>query len=467
MLYLQEEGLLRAEDNVVFTRGGDRLSSRRLSVDLETTGDGVGNVRSIQSRWQVAGRIALDSSADREGVLEFTAETMGITFDATGKRVESVVLEGGIEGDVEGGSEEATLLLADGTGRRQTLRSQEVQIGFAGGAVSRLDTYLPAILEESLAVAGAAPLRRLCGDTLSVKLGPDGGLRNLVLDGAVDYHDTRLSASGDRLAGDPEDKLRLSGSPARVFAGTNDVEAARIVYSRGDGSLLATGGVRASGLDRSGVELAAGDNRAPVLVTADRATWTEEPSEVAFLGKVRAWQGESFLLADQLRSLDQGAELIGQGAVKTVWKPRPDDPEGRPPIDVDAQEFAYTRDEQRLDYSGNVRAHEAGRTLRCDDLEILLDAERRVDSLLCEGDAVVEDPANGRKVRGSEALYTPGDRLVVISGEPVVLEQRDGTEMEGRRLRYDLDTGQVRILSEPRTLDSEEAPADAPEPADG
>ena len=80
-----------------------------------------------------------------------------------------------------------------------------------------------------------------------------------------------------------------------------------------------------------------------------------------------------------------------------------------------------------------------------------MDSEQRIESLLCEGDAVVvEDPVNGRTVRGSEALYTPGDRQVLITGAPVVLEQRDGTEMEGRRLRYDLDTGEVRILSEPR-----------------
>lgn len=461
MLYLEEESLLRSEGGVVFSRGGDRLRSERLSVTFNSREDGVGSVRFIQGRWQVTGRLALDSSTEKSGALDFEAEMMGVFFDESGDRVESVVLEGG--------DGEATLRLDDGTGLRQTLRSRAIHTSFANGAVSRLETFLPAVLEEGLNLADAPPLRRLCGDALRAQLDRNGGLRNLELDGLVAYRDGRLSAEGDRLTGNPEEKLMLSGAPARLLAGDNDVEAPKIVYSRGEGSLIATGGVRATGLDRSGVELASGDDRAPVLVTAEKATWRDEPSEVTFQGTVRAWQGDSILLTDKLQAFDGGELLTGQGAVKTVWKPRPGDEEQRSPIDVSANEFEYTRGERRLFYSGKVRAHEAGRTLSCDELEVRMDAERRIDSLRCEGKAVVEDPVNGRTVRGDEALYTPGDRLVLISGTPVVLEQRDGTEMEGRRLRYDLDTGQVRILSEPRAdrPEPETAPADAVEPGDG
>ncbi len=459
MLYHEAESMLRAEGGVVFTRGDDRLSSERFSVSFDSSDGGVGGVRFIQGRWGVSGRITLDSRGDRAGVLEFDAETMGVAFDAAGERVQSVMLEGG--------DATATMRLEDGAGLRQTLRSRSIFTAFADGAVSRLETSMAAVLEESLARPEAPPLRRLCGDALTALVGPDGGLTELLLEGVVDYQNGRLSASGDRLQGDPDSELRLSGTPARLLSGDDDVEAPEIVYSRRGGSLLATGGVRAAGLDRSGVELASGDGRAPVLVTAERATWREEPPEVAFLGKVRAWQGESFLLADQLRVLEDGERLVGEGSVKTVWRRRPEDQERRPPIEVNAGEFVYLRQERRLTFSRSVRAHEAGRTVRCDDLEILMDAERRVESLFCEGNTVVEDPVNGRTVRGSEALYTPGDRLVLISGAPVVLEQRDGTEMEGRRLRYNLDTGVVRILSEPRTSGPEAVLADPAEPIDG
>ena len=456
MYYAEEESLLRTEGGVVLRRGGDRLSSERLSVRFEPGEKGVGDVRFVQGRWRVSGRIALDSDVDGPGALEFEADTMGVTFAAGGEEVESVVLEG------DGGG--ATMRLEDGTGLRQTLRAQSIFTSFDGGAVSRLETYVPAVLEESLTLEGAPPLRRLCGDSLVARMGPGGALGEVLLEGGVDYRDGRLSATGDRLEGEPERRLRLSGAP---LAGTDDVEAPEIVYSRREGSLLATGGVRASGLDRSGVELASANDRAPVQVTADRASWTDEPPEVAFVGQVRAWQGDSFLLADRLRIQQGGERLIGEGTVKTVWRPRPEDAEGRQPIEVNAEEFRYSRRDRRLNYSESVRAHEAGRTVKCDELEILMDADRRLESLFCEGDAEVDDPVNGRTVRGSEALYTPADRLVLITGAPVVLEQRDGTAMEGRRLRYDLDTGQVRILSEPRTSGPEAELADPEEPDDG
>ena len=74
---------------------------------------------------------------------------------------------------------------------------------------------MPAVLEEGLARPGAPPLRRLCGDALAASLGADGGLGELLLDGSVDYRDSRLSASGDRLEGDPEEELRLRNPAPR------------------------------------------------------------------------------------------------------------------------------------------------------------------------------------------------------------------------------------------------------------
>ena len=459
MLYRKEERMLRCEDGVLFRHGEDWLTSERLSVTFADAGEDVGDVEFVQGRWQVTGRIALRSDPSRSSQLEFSAETMGVAFEPGGDQVDSVVLEGG--------AEQAEMRLEDGTGLRQTLTAPSIFIGFADGMVSQLETYEPAVLEEGLALDDAAPLRRLCGDALKVRLAPEGGIENLRLEGSVDYRDARLSASGDRLSGDPEAELRLTGKPARLRSGADDVEAPRIVYSRADGSLVASGGVRAAGLDRSGVELATGDETAPVLVTADRASWTEEPSEVTFQGSVRAWQGESFLLAARLQALEGGDRLVGEGKVKTVWKPPAGDEGSRPPIEVNAKEFTYLRQQKQLNYSGSVRAHELGRTLRCEELEILVDDARRIESLLCQGDTVVEDPANGRTVRGDEAVYTPGDRLVLISGTPVVLEQSDGTAMEGRRLRYDLETGQVRILSEPRTAGPEAELAEPVEVDDG
>ncbi len=450
MFYREDEGLLRVEGDVVFTRGQDRLSSRRLAVRFEGSAEGGEVVRFVQARWDVYGRLALASNGDRSGSLGFTAETMGVAFDGAGKQVEKVVFEGG-DGP-------ATMRLDDGTGLLQTLRSQSIITDFADGAVSRLESPVPAVLEERLAVPGAPPLRRLCGDTLSASVGPDGGLGDVELDGTVDYNDSRMSASGDRLRGDPARELLLTGAPARLVADDNDVAAPEIVYSRSGGTLIANGGVRATGLDRSGVELASGDDRATVLVTADQAIWSDQPPEVTFVGTVRAWQGESFLFADRLQALEGGERLVGQGSVKTVWKPRPGEEEQRKPVEVSAGRVVYERSEGRLNYTEQVRAHEAGRTMKCNDLEVFMDAERRIDSLLCRGAVVVEDPLNGRTVRGGEARYTPGDGLALITGAPVVMVQRDGTEIEGRRLRYELDTGQVSILSEPRTSEPEAGP---------
>ena len=90
MFYEEDRALLRAEGDVVFVQGQDRLSSQRLSVAFAPgrDGAGVGDVRFIQGRWQVRGALGLEGEGQTEGRLEFEAEKMGVTFDDSGDRVE-------------------------------------------------------------------------------------------------------------------------------------------------------------------------------------------------------------------------------------------------------------------------------------------------------------------------------------------------------------------------------------------
>lgn len=444
------EGRLRAEGAVELRRGGDVVRCRRLSAELEEGG----GVRFVHCNWQVRGSLEQGSSSARRSLAEFSSRKLAVEYGPGGREARRVELEGSVAAP-------AVLVLDDGSGLRRTVRSSVLVAELSAGAVERVDTLAAATLEESLARPDGRPLRRLCGDSLSARFTAGGDLERLVLDGSVSYQEDGLSARGARLAVAGEERLELTGSPAHTISASGEVEAPRIVYSRRDGAVRAEGGVVAAAQERAGIDLAvAGNARRPVRVQAKEATWTEQPEQVSFEGQVRAWQGENFLLADRLETT-AGGRLVAEGSVKTVWKP-PADAEARAPVEVNAGRLEYLRGASELHYSETVRAHESGRTMRCKEMDLLLAADNRIDRLVCRGDAVVEDPRLGRVIRGAEAVYEPTARFAVFSGEPVVMRDRDGTEIQGRRLRYDLDSGQTRILSDPREPEGGEPGRDQP-----
>ena len=76
----------------------------------------------------------------------------------------------------------------------------------------------------------------------------------------------------------------------------------------------------------------------PLRVTAREASWDDARDAVRFSGEVRAWQGEDYVVADELEAENGGERLEGRGSVKTVIKSRRDDDEevtlnqGKPPL---------------------------------------------------------------------------------------------------------------------------------------
>ena len=195
----------------------------------------------------------------------------------------------------------------------------------------------------------------------------------------------------------------------------------------------------------------------PIRIQAEEAEWSSSPSTVYFRDQVRAWQGENFLLADELLGDVEQARLTASGSVRTVWRPEPEasslDPsddgqqEGEP-LEVTAQKLVYERDEGLMTYSGGSRAQQAGRIIRCTELRLREGDREGFDELLCEGAARLEDPEKGKTVTGDRVLYIPNGSTARIVGRPVVMRDVNGTEIRGRILIYNFDSGTAEIQIE-------------------
>ncbi len=448
LVYERGPRVLRMEGDVVIQGRGGRLSARRLTVHLDEEEKRATFVRAF---WSVSGELKHPGGGDMETEISFEGNELSVLM-ADGEPASAQL-------DPAGGRL-ARLTAADSAALVRRVVAPHLTADFAAGVIQIVRAYDGVEITEHLAVGSGIPLRSACGRWLLAGFDPAGEIEDLVLQHDVDYQEPGLQMLGDRVERGRERSVAI-GRPAYVRTDRGEVQSPRIVLAEREGRLEASDGVRAE-LPRGGkFRLIGEQSEEPIRITAVSAVWTESPWRAEFRDTVRAWQGENYLVANRMIGLDEGERLEAEGAVKTVVRPRPEAPaagaapERRAPVEVTAERMVYVRPERVVTYSGRPRAFQAGRTVTCDELDILLGEQDRFDSLRCRGGARLENPERGQTVEGTDAVYRPDSGVAEISGAPVILRDRDGGVVRGKLVLYDFDKGTAQVRSE----------VGAPEPA--
>jgi len=332
--------------------------------------------------------------------------------------------------------------------------------------------------------------RRATARTAEATFDAGGELASVVLSDRVRMVDRGTGearptlAHGDRGVFDlAEDSLTLTGIPAQIDSARGVMEAPTLTYTRAEGILHGTGGVRAR-LEQAatsalgGTPLAQGDG--PVWVEADQGFLRDQPRAFLFSGSVRAWRGSDLLTADQLRGDDAEQRLHADGSVRTLWTPddraQSDGEETADgPLEVTSGEMEFRQDQRLLIYTGDVVSKQQGRIVRCQEMELYLTPDDRapeerpaaddgrsggsIEKLVFTGAVEVTDPpttvdgkpVGGRTLTGHRAVYLPGPRTVEVEAEAggkVTMKDRDGNVIEGPRMIYEIGQDRVRVLQQ-------------------
>ena len=130
-------------------------------------------------------------------------------------------------------------------------------------------------------------------------------------------------------------------------------------------------------------------------------------------------------------------------------------------ITVLAANMLYRDGSGVLTYTGNVHVDQDGKTLTCKQLDVNLDQEHKAKQMTCTGGTHLDDPAAGRKIDGETGVYRLETRKIDVFGNPVVMRDRDGNLVHGKRLRYAIDDGKVEVLGKDEVKPPAPAPAAA------
>jgi len=443
LVYQRAGGILRAVGDVSLTSDRHSLAAHHVTIFLAEDGR---SLEALRARWNVVGKAAVADDLGGDTEIEYRGQFLDVQPDDADPGSRRVKLDG--EGET------VTLAVTDLTGLRRVFSGLYL-VGHARGdrLVQIEGVGEPVVLRELLALKEPFPLRQLCAERITARFLPDGAVSRVQLENRVELNDRGVSLAGGESASlNAEDgTFRIQGPQVLLSSRRGEVTAEQFVWTRETDVIRARSGVRAVLAERSvralrGTPLAQGEG--PVQVEADEAYWTTTPPSFTFEGHVRAWRGESLLLADQLRGDEREQTLAAAGGVRTVWVPAAGTP-SREPIEVSAERVSYHEEGSLLIYDEKVEMRQGQRTLNCRQLAIELSAGGSAERMVCQDDVRMADPENGNRVQGGErAVYTLADDLVEIFGDEVELFDGDN-RLRGRYVRCDLRAGTVSISSRP------------------
>ncbi|HEY3570579.1 MAG TPA: LPS export ABC transporter periplasmic protein LptC [Thermoanaerobaculia bacterium] len=463
LIYDRQKHWLRAEGGTDLRRGADWLSAVRIYGNLS---DDETTLKFVHAFWEISGEthstapLAPGKAPATPTTVRFKGgNDLVVAFEPEQKggqpnqpsRVEMEAQEGGkVQMDSVGGGIARTL-----TARRigGSLRNRVLSEADAVGGVE--------IRETAKGPDGKAVLRQATGQRGSATFKPDGQIATMDLVNNVVYHDGQVTATGNRGALDMEQaRGEFVGDPVVVTSDRGRIEAPRMVYNTDQQIVNARGGVKAlltrvEETELSGTPLASGQG--PVHVESQEGFWRQQPSSFIFRGDVRAWRGDNLLLAPELRGDKAADQLTATGGVKTLFYPTQEQagkagakpgasPGGKPtPIQASASDLQYTQKSGVLIYTGNVRVDQEGKTITCQKMEVDLGPDHQAKTMICTGDVKLNDPKAGRKIEGQKAVYQTTQRQVEITGEPVVMNDKEGNQVRGKRVLYYVDDGRAVV----------------------
>lgn len=449
LIYQRAGGILRAVGDASLKSDRQSLAAHYLTIFLAEDGR---TLEAMRARWNVAGKVAVPDELGGETVIEYHGQFLDVQPDSLDPGSRRIKLDG--EGET------VTLSVTDLAGLRRVFSGLYLVGRARGDRLVQIEGVgEPVVLSEVLAMAPPFPLRQLCAERVTARFLPDGGVSRIQLENRVELNDRGASLTGGESASlNGEDgTFRIQGPEVLLSSRHGEVTAEQFVWTRQNDVIRAHSHVRAVLAERSvralrGTPLAQGDG--PVQVEADEAYWTAEPPSFTFEGQVRAWRGESLLLAGQLRGDEREQKLAAAGGVRTVWVPAATvvatGVPSREPIEISAERVSYQEEGPTLIYDEKVEMRQGQRTLGCRQLTIELDGRGRAERMVCQDEVQMSDPVSGNRVRGGErAVYTLAEEMVEIFGNDVELVDGDNNRMRGRYLRYDLRAGTFNIRSRP------------------
>ena len=304
--FAEDRRLLRAEGNVRIDQSDNHVEANRITVRLDEFENSIKHLRAL---WNVRG---VFTPPPQEGLpdqrISFTGWGMSLFFDAVAGDLRHLELEGRRR-------RLAIMMARDEAGAQRELKGRMLTADFYNNVLRSADVMGPMSLNETFQVelASGTETRKRSAEARGAEAFFDtrGNVVRLDMRGETRIRQDGMSAASDLAKLDLAKEMSVfeaaPGGLVRVATEQGELQAPRIAFQHQNEILTADNGVRTVLTSKPGSGDVSGplpfsDPSEPVRIQSESATLTGgERNEFLFEGKVRAWQGQNVLMADQLR----------------------------------------------------------------------------------------------------------------------------------------------------------------------
>lgn len=337
----------------------------------------------------------------------------------------------------------------DGPPKRDIV-ARVVRVGLANRVVSDIKADSQVTMKE----LGADP-REVRAEHVVVWFDPaTRHARAADLEGGFHYSDAKNTASAFRAKYDiVNDKITLTTDPgwqATVVADGQTLKAKTIEFSPKAQTAHASGAVIAELVSKGGgaapnaTTLFPGGNK-PVFVNSDDLVLRQASKIALFTGRVRAWQDNNTLLANELQMQGTGETITARGGVRTLLYNTGTDAR-KTPLQTRSDQLVARKAERRIDLVGTVNIVDESRNLKSDKAAFYFDDKNKIQRIEPEGSVDVADSVTKRKGAGDKAVYQVDKKMIFLSGNPATISDPTGS-VSGQQISFDLARNRVQVMS--------------------
>ncbi len=278
--------------------------------------------------------------------------------------------------------------------------------------------------------------------------------RAAYLEGAFRYSDPKNTASAFRANYDiVGDKIVLTTDPgwqATVVSDGQTLKAKQIEFSpraqtaRATGSVIAELVSRGGGATPNATSLFPGGSK-PVFVNSDELVMRQNDKIALFTGRVKAWQDNNTILANELQMQGNGETVTARGGVRTVLYNSGTEAR-KTPVRTTSDQLVARKADRRIDMLGKVVIVDETRTLKSEKATFFFDDKNKIQRMESEQAVNVADTATGRKGTGDKAVYHVDKKMIFVNGTPATMSDPSGS-VAGQQISFDLAKNRVQVVS--------------------